>query len=113
MVLSIPCGLSAIRVYQRPKKRGSNPQLEYRAAQILYRSYGRCVRLWGPWATSISITVTSLLQKSKLKQDEKDAVWAETLKLLAQVRSPTVQPAMSHKTEMKEKPHKTMKKKLW
>ena len=97
MVLSIPCGDTAIRVYERPspKKRKSTSKVEYRA-EFFERTGTVSIcppgkRLWGAWATSIRSTVASLLPKLELEQQEIDAVWANE-----QIISEIVQPAMSN-----------------
>ena len=49
----------------------------------------------GPWSANINSTVDALLQKLKLGQREKDAVWAEVSN-----GSHTAQPAMSHRSQI-------------
>ena len=90
MVLSIPCRDGAIRVYERAKGGGYEPQVEYRAA---FWTASTKKRLWGAWAPTIRSTLASLLPKMKLKQAEKDALWAEAL-----IVTEEAQPAMNHKS---------------
>ena len=91
MVLSIPCGEGAIRVYERPRGGGPEPQMKYQAAFIA----GTGTRLWGGLSTSILSIVASLWSKLKLKQEQTNVVWVEALKLIEKV-----QPAMSHKSRI-------------
>ena len=97
MVLYVPCGDTAIRVYERPSKKPSTSKVEYRAefcertGTVSKSPPGK--RLWGAWATSIRSTVASLLLKVKLEQEQIDAVWANE-----QIVSEVLQPAMSHKS---------------
>ena len=95
LVLSIPCGDTTIRVYDRPCRKASTSKVEYRAG--FYERTGtvskspRGKRLWGAWTTSIRSTVASLLPRLKLKPEETAAVWANE-----QIVSEVQQPAMSH-----------------
>ena len=95
MVLSIPCGDTAIRVYDRPSRKASTSKVEYRAAfherTGLVSKSPPGKRLWGTWATSIRSTVAGLLPRLKLEQEQIDAVWANE-----QIVSEVIQPAMSH-----------------
>ena len=64
MVLSIPCGEGAIRVYERPRGGGPEPQMKYQAAFTA----GTGTRLWGGLSTSIWSIVASLWPKLKFKK---------------------------------------------
>ena len=85
--LAIPCGHGTIRVYERPCRNSYEPQIEYRAAFTV--AVGK--RIWSVWRESITNIVESLLPELKLKQEQRDEVWASLLDL-----SGTVGPAMSH-----------------
>ena len=91
MVLSIPCGDTAIRVYDRPCRKGLTSKVQYRSE--FYERTGkvskspRGKRLWGAWTTSIRSTVASLLPRLKLKPEETAAVWANE-HIVSEVKPP-------------------------
>ena len=93
MVLSIPCGGGAIRVYERPRAGGSEPQVRFRAAFGGNKHFE--TRLWGAWSTSMRSAVASLLPKLKLKQEQRDDVWAEEIKVTEEEHT-----AMRHKSRI-------------
>ena len=90
--VAIPCGYGTIRIFQRSKRGGYEPHVQYRAAITTKDG-----RFWGAWSTSILSTVESLLPKLKLKQVQRDESWAEALKITENMK---FQPAMSHKSRI-------------
>ena len=97
----IPCGSGVISVYEKTRRRGNAEEILYRASfpvrQLCKKLSAKpeCKRYWGPWSANINSTVPVLLPKLKLKQTEKDAVWAEVSN-----GSHTAQPAMSHRSQI-------------
>ena len=97
----IPCGSGVISVYEKTRRRGSAEEILYRASFPVRQSCKKlsakpeCKRYWGPWSANINSTVDALLQKLRLGQREKDAVWDEVSN-----GSHTAQPAISHRSQI-------------
>ena len=101
----IPCGSRTISVYERTRRRGDEEQIFYRAAFTVFRPIKKgSAKLegkmeWGPWSAIITGTLAILLPKLKIKNSEKDAVWAEVSHC-----NEIAQPAMSHRSQISTLP---------
>ena len=95
MILSIPCGIGAIRFYERPRGTGCKRVVLYRAAWSA--PYKSAERVWGKPAKSIEAALGSIFGKMKVRKEEREAVWAEASRLEAS-HQPQVKPAISHKS---------------
>ena len=98
--LSIPCGSTAIRIYEKKRGRGEMQHVLYRAAFTVLgpmkkkNRKQKSKREWGSWAPNIRGTLAVLLPKLKLKESEKNAVWSEIQEI-----DEMLLPAMRHTTE--------------
>ena len=93
MVLSIPCGTGAIRLYERPRGTGCKRVVLYRAAWSAPCKSAE--RVWGSPAKSIEAALGSIFGKLKVRKEEREAVWAKASQLAASHQS-QVKQAISH-----------------
>ena len=94
MVLSIPCGRGAIRVYKQPRGKGCGRVVGYRAAWSAPRGKG-CGRVFGNPAKSLQGALESLFGRMKVSKEEREAAWSEVSK-----HADKDKPAISHKSRL-------------
>ena len=91
MVLTIPCGKTAIRFYKQHREKGFGRVVRYRAA---CSAPGDSVnRVWGNQAKSLQGALESLFGRMKVSREDREAAWSELSK-----HADKHKPAISHKS---------------
>ena len=91
MVLTIPCGKTAIRFYKQHRGKGFGRVVRYRAA---CSAPGDSVnRVWGNQAKSLQGALESLFGRMKVSREDREAAWSELSK-----HADKHKPAISHKS---------------